>query len=545
MEDDRAKSILKRYETRKSERLHFDNLWQEVSDHALGRRDFTVDRQQGQKRNTLIYDTTSQDANELLGAALHSLLTNPATNWFDIRYSSAALNNDAEARRYLDLRKDRLRVAFMRPQSGFATQMARVWDDMPGFGNACIYVQDNPAFGSEYIARPLSEVYIETDESGRVVATYRCFKLEAWQAVEEYGKEALPKDIAKSAEKDSGGTEFEFVQHIRKRGMPLPGKMDSTGMAWESITIAVKGKSIVREGGFRSNPLLYPRWKVDTGEDYGRGPGIWSLPNQKMLNRIWRTFIRGSEKAIDPPALMEDNSVVGGRINFTPNGITVVTDQGTGRDPVRYIQNGANPNWAADIMESRARKIEKSFHSEIIQAFQDPRMTATQVLELAKLSQRQLSPMLGRCQEELLDPLIQRTDEIESSRTDFPQPPDMLRDEQILIEYVGPVARAQKAAESQAILDTFAAMQAIAQTDPDVLDNFDSDEAVRLIAEGNGIPVKVLRLPNDVLAIRRQRAQQEAAQQQAQMMVQGGETIAKLLPGIAQLNAASGGALPN
>ena len=540
--------IKKRLSKLKDDRLTFDNYCQEVSDHALGRRDFTIaEVQQGRQRMTRIYDTTSFDANQLLGAALHSLLTNPQTEWVSVRYQRSELNGNGIAREYLEVVRKRLQTSFTRPDSGFASHISQVWHDLPGYGNGCMYVEEDLAFGARFVARPISEIWIDTDESGRIVAIYREFELEAWQAVEEYGKENLSEGVQRMAEKVSSSQKITFVQHVKKRAIPLPWKITAEGKPFESVTFEDKSGQTVREGGFTSMPFMFARWDVDTGDRYGKGPGLWALPNQKMLNRMWKTFIRGSEKAVDPPLLVDHDSVMpGSQLKVTPNSsIVIQQDAGINREPIRYLESRAQPNWVEGIMQSRAAIVQKQFHSEIIQAFMDPRMTATQVLELTHLAQRQLAPILGRMQQELLDPMIQRVYDIESRRMDFPQPPPELAGEALKFEYVGPIARAQKATEAQAILDTFAALQAISAMLPETMDNFDPDTAARALAESNGIPANVLRLRDEVDRIREKRAEDEAVERSRQEAQEGAETVAKLLPGVAALNQQVGGALPN
>ena len=533
MQPERAKQILSYHESLKSAKTHWVNQWQEIADHSVGRREFNRTTEPGRQRMVKIYDTTSKDAGNLLSAALHSLLTNPQSRWHDLRFEDEDLNDVEEAMVWLELVKRRLDGAFNKPGAGFATQIAEVYQDLVQFGSAFLFVEDDPGFGAKFSSRPLAEMSIDVDSTGRVKDVFREFKLKNWQAVHDFGREAVP-EIAKIAEKEPNG-ESDFVHHVRKRGLPQPGKIDASGMPWESIYISTREKDIIGEGGFHENPYLVARWAVDAGEIYGRGPGNDSLPDQKMLNAIWRTYIRNAEKAADPPLLVENDSVMpGSQISVTPSAqIVVQSDSNT--DPVRYLESRAQLNISAELIETRSNKIQRAYHNEIIQAFQDPRMTATQVIELARLAQRQLSPVLGRMQEDLLNPLIDRVYGIISRRLDFPEPPEFLQDRDIRVDYVSPVARAQKASEAQSILDSFAAAQAIAQVDPSVMDNVDLDEAIRKIFEGNGTPVNVVRSRSDVIEIRRTQAQIMEQERQAQQLQQTGETVSKLLPGIAKL----------
>ncbi len=540
-----ATKLIRYYESLRDDRSHFDNMWQEVADHSLGRRDFTNIRQPGRQRMTKIYDTTSRDSNNLLKAALHALLTNPATNWLDARWDLDILNEFDVLVRYLELVKQRLRLAFTRPAAGFATQIAEVYDDLPGFGNASMWVKEDLKIGAVFVARPLSETFIDVDEIGNVVVIFRWFKLKAWQTIDQFGDDAPPR--ARKLLESDPNADIQFLHHIRRRGLVIPGNIDASGMEWESIYLGLDDKVIVREEGFREMPSLYARWAVDAGEKHGRGPGVDSLPDQKMMNQISKAFIRSTEKAADPPVLVDDDGVMpGSRVRITPSAQIVTRNDGGAREPVRYLENRAQLQWPDLLMEKRQAKIEKHFHSEIIQAFQDPRMTATQVLELARLSQRILSPVMGRIQQDLLDPMVRRVLGIESRRADFPAaPPDVIAvlqtlgitlQEAIKIEYVSPVARAQKASEAQAILDTFAASAALAEANPEVMDNMDLDEAFRAIAQANGVPVAVVRSRDDVERKREADAEIARQQQEQERLLATGDTVSRLLPGIAKLS---------
>ena len=81
------------------------------------------------------------------------------------------------------------------------------------------------------------------------------------------------------------------------------------------------------------------------------------------------------------------------------------------------------------------------------------------------------------------------------------------------VEYVSPLNRAQRAEEGVAILRTLEAVAPLAQIDPGVMDIFDPDAIARELAEINGVPAKILRSKEDVMALKEQQAQAAEAQQ--------------------------------
>ena len=532
--------IVEHHELLRSARVHWEKQWQEVSDHCLGRRDFTTAREPGRQRMVRIYDTTAKEANVLLSAALHALLTNTATNWFDLKFVKDELNEHDESREWLSIVKKRMQGSFNRQEAAFSTQMHEFYSDLTGFCTGCIYIEDEVGFGPKFSARPLSEIFIDEDASGRIVIVQRRFKLKAWQAVDAWGKNAQrASDRVKAGKGDETG---EYLHVVRQRDKPLPGNLDHLGMKWQALYIDLESVESVNESGFHENPYMVARWSKDSGELYGRGPGIDSLPDQKMLNSMWRTYIRNAEKQADPPLMVADDGVMpGAQVRITPSAIINIRDdllQG-GRPPLQYLEHAGKFELSNEIIATRTERIQSAFHSKIIKAFEDPRMTATQVLELARLSQRLLSPVLARMQTEALDPMLQRVYGIGTrTRNFFPPAPEILSGEEIQIDYVSPIARAQKQSESQAIQDSFAAALGMAQADPSVLDNLDFDVAIRTIFDANGVPMGVLRKGEDVIILRDERNKQQEAQQQLDQMSQIAGAGGKIAP---VLQAVEGG----
>jgi len=127
---------------------------------------------------------------------------------------------------------------------------------------------------------------------------------------------------------------------------------------------------------------------------------------------------------------------------------------------------------------------------------------------------RLLWPVLGRLQSELLQPLISRSFSLLLREGLLPPAPEQLQGQDIDIEYVSPLAKAQRLTDLQSMLRGFEVMMQVAEIAP-VMDYLDSDKLVQYLVDVTGIPARVIRSDEEVARIRRQ--QQEAAQAQAQM----------------------------
>ena len=99
----------------------------------------------------------------------------------------------------------------------------------------------------------------------------------------------------------------------------------------------------------------------------------------------------------------------------------------------------------------------------------------------------------------------------------FKQPPEVVLQagSNLDVEYVSPLARAQRLEEVYAIERWFAQLAGMAQADPAILDVVDYDAIGRLIAKRVGVPAEAMRSEEDVMEIQEQRQAEQQAMQQA------------------------------
>ena len=156
-------------------------------------------------------------------------------------------------------------------------------------------------------------------------------------------------------------------------------------------------------------------------------------------------------------------------------------------------------------------------------------MTATEVLQRNEEKMRLLGPVLGRLQSELLQPLIERTFSILLRAGVFQQAPDILQGQDVDIEYVSPLAKAQKSGDLNAVMRGIEIFGAMSQFAP-VLDYLDADGLAKYVQNTLGLPAKVMRSDGQVRQIRKQRAEAEAAAMQQQQMMEEAKALGQAAP---------------
>ena len=526
---DLSKGIISRYERLEGQRQNWETHWQEVADYMQPRKaDVTKKRARGDKRMELIFDSSPIQAVELLSASLHGMLTNPSTPWFTLRFKDENIDNEDEAKLWLEASTDAMYTAFNR--SNFQQEIFELYHDLITFGTACMFIEEDNDDIIKFSTRHIDEVYIAENDKGRIDTVFRRFHISARAAVQKFG-DATSTDI-KSIFKKDPYQEVEILHAVYPRSDFNPKKKDKGNMPFESVYLEYKNGNELSVGGFKEFPFVVPRYLKASNEIYGRSPAMTALPDVKMLNEMSKTTIKAAQKQVDPPLLVPDDGfllpvrTVPGGLNFYRSGT---------RDRIEPLNIGANNPLGLNMEEQRRDSIRAVFYVNQLMMQDGPQMTATEVIQRNEEKMRLLGPVLGRLQSELLKPLIDRVFAILLRNNMLPQAPEFLSGRDIEIEYVSPLAKAQKSSELQSIMRAIEILGSMQNIAP-VFDYVNFDNLVKHLADIVGMPQKLLKSQNQVNAEREQAAAQAAEQQQMAQMQQvaqaGGDIapLAKALP---------------
>ena len=532
-----GKRIVERIDMLRMGRSTFDTEYQSISDHILGRHDFTSTNTPGRPRMQQIYDTTGLTSGYQLAGALHGLVTNPSSRWFELPRTNAGPSSDADT--WLDVADRTMLNTFADSRSGFTSAIAEAYVEHVFFGTADVFVEDRPARGILFHSIPLSQFWIDESETGEVDSIFRAYKLSGRNASAMFGDELrkLPTGIQRDIERNPTGMfTFLHVVHPRREGGPQNDRRPLRSVHVEEST-----GTILRESGYWTMPHNVARWSRDPGELYGRGPGFQAKSDCMMLNEMGRVLITANQLAIEPPIIVPDDDVMSS-VDLSPNGQTVVrSDAFLGRaSPIQVLNMVGPPGITIDVITQRQAMVRSAFFSDLISARADPRLSATQFVGLDANMSRMLMATINRLESEMIEPMLVRTlDVLERSGRLPPRPPELVGVD-IRPRFLSPVSRANRASEAQAILSVFADGGQLAAIDPGVLDNMDSDAAMRALLDARVVPPEIVRSSEERDDIRRNRAQRELdtqAQESFAQGVQSAAAAAPLLQGAAQGNA--------
>ena len=519
---DLAKNLLKRFDRLKSQRQNWESHWQEVADYMQPRKaDVTKTRSRGDKRTELIFDSSPLQSVELLAASLHGMLTNPSTPWFSLRFKEEDMEFEDEAKEWLESATETMYAAFNK--SNFQQEIFELYHDLITFGTAAMFIEEDDEDILKFSTRHINEIFIAENEKGRIDTVFRKFKLSARAAIQKFGD--VSANIATVAKKDPY-EEIEILHAVYPRSDFNPKKQDKQNMPFESVYLDASSGDELSVSGFREFPFVVPRYLKASHEIYGRSPAMTALPDVKMLNEMSKTTIKSAQKQVDPPLLVPDDGFIL-PVRTVPGGLNFYR-AGT-RDRIEPLNIGANTPLGLNMEEQRRNSIRNAFYVNQLMMQQGPQMTATEVIQRNEEKMRLLGPVLGRLQSELLKPLIDRAFALILRKNLFRPAPEFLSGKDIEIEYVSPLAKAQKSSELQSIMRAIEIMGSLSNVAP-VFDHINMDKLVRHLADIVGVPQKILKPQSELNAERQQAQAQQEQMMQMQQLQQVAEAGGKIAP---------------
>src|SRR5210317_130643 len=521
-QSEKAKILLSRFDRLKTQRQNWESHWQEVADYMQPRKaDVTKSRSKGDKRTELIFDGSPLQSVELLSASLHGMLTNPSTPWFSLKFKDEGMEGEDEAKAWLESATEVMYSAFN--QSNFQQEIFELYHDLITFGTAAMFIEEDDEDNLKFSTRHINEIYISENDKGRIDTVFRKFRISARAAIQKFGK--VSTHIAVTAKKDPY-EEVEILHAVYPRSDFNPTKQDKENMPFESIYMDADSGDELSVSGFKEFPFVVPRYLKASHEIYGRSPAMTALPDVKMLNEMSKTIIKSAQKQVDPPLLVPDDGfllpvrTVPGGLNFYRAGT---------RDRIEPLNIGANNTLGLNMEEQRRNSIRNAFYVNQLMMEDGPQMTATEVIQRNEEKMRLLGPVLGRLQSELLKPLIDRAFSLLIRKDLFGPIPEFLSGQDIEIEYVSPLAKAQKSAELKSIMRGIEIMGQLANVAP-VFDHLNMDKLVKHLMDIVGVQQKVLKSSRELQDEREQAQQQQAQQQQMQQMQQVAESAGAAAP---------------
>jgi hypothetical protein len=518
---------------------NYEASWQDTAKYFLPTKtDITTQKTEGDNKDIFtLYDSTTLTSLDNFANILNGTLTNKSSPWFKVSVHNDELKDDDKINDWLDDTTKKIWNEIYNPTSNFEIAHYENLQAFGCFGNIAIKIEEGKSSLFNFKALHIRTFAISENDEGKIDNCVLTMQMQARQIVGKFGAiegAKIHETITKANEK-SPYQNFEIKLFIMPRKDRDPNKMDASNMPFVGYWVDMANNTVILEIGFNTFPIAFGRGTKSAGETYGVGRAILALADARTLNRMMSDYLEASEKSLKPPLIA--NAEFERQISLRPLAINRTKSMvGNGRALEPIIDTkGFQPT--IELMLNKQEAIRKIFFLDKLVVLDDPRATATQILELRAESYRimgsiatsiaeYLESILDRCFDiifrksyaedgaftllpeaplkELPDSLKGKTDEL-TGKIVFPK---------FKVEFINPITQSQRSNQNNSIDAFVMSAMNMAQVNPAVLDRINFDNVIKNKGEILQIDPALIRNDEDVEALRTQRDQAIAQQQE-------------------------------
>lgn len=489
----------------------------------------------GHPKNQSIINSTGSTAANRFAAGMMAGASSPARPWFKLVAGREDLAEDPDVKAWLDTVQKVMNRVFAK--SNFYRSLATVYENLGVFGSAAMLIYEDFEDVIRCYVPAMGEFYLANDGRLDCTTLYRKFTMTIGEITTRWPAGRYSETIKSAIVNNKLENEIIVGHAIELNDKRVAGVPGHKGMAYRELYWEFgQGESTWLDvKGYHEKPFCGGRWNVTSNDAYGRAPGMDALGDIIQIQIQEREKAKAIQKVNNPP-LVADSRLKNEPATSIPGGVTYVPN-GAASEGFKSLYQ-IEPDIAAIIqdIERTEGRVKAVFFEDLFLAISqlDTVRTATEVVERKEEKMLMLGPPLERTHNEVLDVAIDRVYGICTRARLFPPPPPAMHGDFIGVEYVSPLAQAQKAVATTAMerlagfVGNLAAGQEGAGKVPEVLDKVDFDEMVDEYADAIGAPPKLIVSQRKVAQIRAQRAQQQQQQAQAEQMAQASQTAKNL-----------------
>ena len=464
-------------------------------------------------------------------------LTPEGQPWFGFSVRDQKLMEAPGVREYLDYCENIIYAGLR--MGDFYSQIQVNNQEIGGFGNMLLFQDFSPKTLMRFEACTCGTYCVALSAEGELDTVVRRLRWPARYLVNKFGKEKVSKRVLELMD-TSPYTKVDVIHLVRPNEKRDSGKIDNRNMPFESLIFEASADTdengptdVLSQSGYHEMPYHFAWWTRAGDSDYGLGTGHLLLGHVKQLQEMERQKLIAVQKMVNPP--VRKPSGFKGRLNTAPGGENAIGQSDSQGVGTLYEINIHVQELMADIekVEARIAAVAKADLFYDLPAEMRPKdMTATEYMERKRERLQLIAPVVSVYEPRVLDKVIERAYAMFDRAGLFPPPPPALVEAgHIMVDYISTVAKALRQAGVEStralVLDVsqMAQIQASCGLRPTVLYKVDMAQAIDEIAEGLGVPSRVIR---DDKAYEKLMAEDDAKQAQAMQAQQQADAAGKM-----------------
>lgn len=435
-----------------------DEIYREAMELTFPDRENFTKTKEGQQKAAYNWDSTPQVSVIRAANRLSADFTPQFLDWFEIGLGPAAEQMGEEAfeaavGKSKEAAKAELegvtaicQAVFNGP--GFPTASNEMYIDWH-YGQGGMKIMPNDDFLGEPVifqAMPLSHFYAYEGANGRLDRWFFWHEMRADAIKTEWPDAVLPAKIEEEAAKPTPG--MVKLASVVYRDTDEKDKPFRYEVFWQ------KGSDKARlvERKSRTSPFITPRYSKLPGENRGRGPVTFALPDIRTANKIVELTLRAVAVAVAGVYTATENGV-SGPVSIKPYSIIKVRRNGGPDGPsLQRLDSPQRIDFGELVLDTLHMNIRKIIGDNSLPPESDPIRTATEFIQRARELVADQAGGLGRLYAEAIIPAVQRVVDILESKQILPT--QGLQIDQFLIEVrmISPLARGEAMAEVENIV---------------------------------------------------------------------------------------------
>lgn len=332
---------------------------------------------------------------------------------------------------------------------------------------------------------------IEQDKFHHINLCMYEFKLNKDQAEDMFGDDC-PEKIKNSKGYSDDYTFVKAMLSSKRYDIDVAGEGEWIEVIWSEDD---KDRVLSER---RTNHKPFVCWRFErslTGSPWGcNSPGERCLADIISLNIMEKAKSKGIQLRLDPPI----KATEGLSLNIVPAGVTRLR----GSQDYAYAPPPGNSEEILVEIQRKEANLKEAYYVDfflMLQQTLEKNKTATEATLLADEKSQIMSSFTSRLNNEFLEPILETLWDMELRHGRLPAPPESLRGQEIRIDYISPLAIAQRKAQIYVPARQFIAETlSFAEVDPAVKYIFKIPEYAEQMAKDMMIDERFLNSSDEV-----------------------------------------------
>jgi hypothetical protein len=507
-----------------------DEIYREAVELTFPDRENWTKTKEGADKSARSWDSTPQVSVIRAANRLSSDFTPQFTPWIEVGLGAAAKQMpDSMFEQATGVTKDQaktelegltsvVQAIFSGP--GFPTASNEMYIDWHfGQGGMQIMPAEDPLDAPvDFRAMPLSHWYAEEGPNGKLDRWYFWYERRADAIELEWPDAELPPELKDQIRREAEGARVKPVKLCAI--VYRDPKLTDTPFRYELFTDKASACHRLVARAYRTSPFVTPRHSKLPGENRGRGPVLFSLPDIRTVNKIVEMTLRSAAIAVGGIYTMTENGVVG-PVRIKPLAVMKVRSNGGPSGPsLQRLDTPQRIDFGQLLMEQLHENIKKVIGDNSLPPEAGPIRSATEFIQRARELVSDQAGGLGRLYAEFIIPATQRVVDILESKQLIET--KGIKIDQFLIEVrmLSPLAKGEQMAEVENIVRFIEMLKVLGGEQLAMLE-VDIKRAAGELGDLMSVPRRIRNTAEQKEAAEKAMAKMVAAQQGADPQVAG------------------------